>query len=119
MLAAENKFDLQSLTQEWSNQLVQHGLRLNLKKTECMTSDRHEMGTINIKGEDLTRVCKYLGSTITVDGRLTEELDTRPQVAWMKRRTSTVVACDRRMKDNLKSKSYRTVIRPVTLYGCE
>ncbi|XP_049799631.1 uncharacterized protein LOC126234935, partial [Schistocerca nitens] len=27
--------------------------------------------------------------------------------------------CDCRMKDNLKSKIYRTVIRPVALYGCE
>ncbi|XP_049790350.1 uncharacterized protein LOC126195732 [Schistocerca nitens] len=56
MLAAENRPDLQSLTQELSDQLEQHGLSLNLKKTEYITSDRQEMGTITINGEDLTRV---------------------------------------------------------------
>ncbi|XP_049772440.1 uncharacterized protein LOC126159020 [Schistocerca cancellata] len=55
MLAAENKLDLQSQTEKWSDRLPQHGLRLNLKKSEYMTSDRHEMGTILINGEDLTR----------------------------------------------------------------
>ncbi|XP_049770513.1 uncharacterized protein LOC126109538 [Schistocerca cancellata] len=59
LLAAENGLDLQSLTQEWSDQLAQHGLRLNLKNTEYMTSDTHKMGTITINGEDLTRVRKF------------------------------------------------------------
>ena len=31
----------------------------------------------------------------------------------------TGITCDRRMKDHLKSKIYRTVIRPVALYGNE
>ncbi|XP_068084653.1 uncharacterized protein, partial [Anabrus simplex] len=121
MLAAENKSDLQRQTEDWNNRLAQYGLRLNKKKTEYMTLDPREVGTIHVDGEVLSRVekFKYLGSTLSADGRLIDEVNTRIHAAWLKWRMTTGVTCDRRMKDHLKSKIYRTVIRPVALYGIE
>jgi hypothetical protein len=120
-LASDNKTDLEQLVQVWNDRLAQRGLRLNLKKTEYLTTNPDENGTITINGTDLPRAdnFKYLGSTLSADGDLRHEVTARVNAAWMKWRTTTGVLCDRRMKDNLKSKVYRAVVRPVALYGAE
>ena len=43
----------------------------------------------------------------------------RVSTAWMKWKECTGVLCDRRMPEKLKGKIYRTVVRPVALYGAE
>ncbi|CAD6198992.1 unnamed protein product [Caenorhabditis auriculariae] len=73
-------------------------------------------GTITVANTDLPRAnsFKYLGSTIAEDGSIANDVTARIQSAWMKWRSTTGVMCDR-----LKSKIYRTVIRPVAMYGTE
>ncbi|KAK3522363.1 hypothetical protein QTP86_007647 [Hemibagrus guttatus] len=74
-------------------------------------------GSITLDGEDLKKVTefKYLVSVISSDGNLLPDVT----AAWMKWRQVTGVLCDRRMPHRLKSKVYRTFVRPVALYGSE
>ncbi|EYC40923.1 hypothetical protein Y032_0589g369 [Ancylostoma ceylanicum] len=119
MLASEQKEDLERQTQAWSERLARFGLRLNVKKTECMTTNLDEPSTIQVDGNDLRRTgyFKYLGSTLSADGNLAHEVVARVNAAWLKWRSMTGVSCDKNISDRFKSKVYRAVIRSVALYG--
>ena len=121
MLASEDRQELEWLTQAWSDQLARFGLRLNVRKTEYLTTSVDQPGTISVDGAQLprTEVFKYLGSRISSDGSLYHEVVARVNSAWGKWRSLTGVLCDKKIPDRLKSKIYRTVIRPVALYGAE
>nr|CDJ86575.1 RNA-directed DNA polymerase (reverse transcriptase) domain containing protein [Haemonchus contortus] len=121
MLASEDKSELESQVQTWSDRLAMFGLRLNVKKTEYLTTDSSEPGSIKINGIELTRTTtfKYLGSAIASDGSLGFETTSRVNAAWLKWRSMTGVLCDKNIPERLKSKIYRTVIRPVAIYGAE
>lgn len=120
-LASTCRLPLEQQTQQWKNRLAEFGMRLNTKKTEYLELDPQTDGTITIDGEPLkkTSTFKYLGSTLTSDGNIDVDVRTRINAAWMKWRTVTGVLCDRRMPDRLKSKIYKSVVRPVALYGSE
>nr|CDJ91351.1 endonuclease-reverse transcriptase [Haemonchus contortus] len=121
MLASEDKRELESQVQTWSDRLAMFGLRLNVEKTEYLTTDSSEPGSIKINGTELTRTTtfKYLGSAIASDGSLGFETNSRVNAAWLKWRSMTGVLCDKNIPERLKSKIYRTVIRPVAIYGAE
>ncbi|VDP11616.1 unnamed protein product [Heligmosomoides polygyrus] len=101
--------------------LALFGLKLNFRKTECLTTDVSEHGSIKINGTELSRITsfKYLGSAITSDGSLMLEVNTRLSAAWSKLRSLTLVLCDRTIPEHLRSKVYRTLVRPVVTYGAE
>ncbi|KAK6764634.1 hypothetical protein RB195_024815 [Necator americanus] len=122
MLAAESRDDLQKQVQSWKDQLQQYGFRLNTSKTEYMEcGPRTEDGSIRVDGTELNKVkCfKYLGSKVTSTGDIDQEGRARVNAAWMKWKMATGVLCDKKVPVRLKSKIYRTVVRPVALYGCE
>ncbi|KAK6762979.1 hypothetical protein RB195_023618 [Necator americanus] len=122
MLASESRDDLQKQVQSWMDQLQQYGLRLNTSKTEYMEcGPRIEDGSIRVDGTELNKVnCfKHLGSKVTSTGDIDQEGRARVNAAWMKWKMATGVLCDRKVPVRLKSKIYRTVVRPVALYGCE
>ncbi|VDO99872.1 unnamed protein product [Heligmosomoides polygyrus] len=81
------------------------GLKLNLMKTEYLTTDVNESGSIKINGTELARasVFKYLGSAIASDGGLVVEVNSRVSAAWSKWRSLTGVLCERK---HLKWKIY-------------
>ena len=62
---------------------------------------------------------KYLGTTIHQDGGCKTEVQLRISRAWDKWRESTGVLCDKKVPKKLKVLIYKTVIRPVMLYGAE
>ncbi|EYC25573.1 hypothetical protein Y032_0011g1280 [Ancylostoma ceylanicum] len=122
MLAAETREELQEEVQLWKERLQRYGLRLNIAKTEYMECGaKIEDGTICVDGNNLKKVeCfKYLGSRITSTGDVLPDAYGRANSAWMKWRTTTGILCDKKMPIRLKSKVYRTVVRPVALYGTE
>ncbi|KAK6754463.1 hypothetical protein RB195_013455 [Necator americanus] len=122
MLAAESRDDLQKQAPSWKDRLQQHGLHLNTSKTEYMEcGPRIEDGSIRVDGTELNKVnCfKYLGSKVTSTGDIDQEGRARFNAAWMKWKMATGVLCDKKVPVRLKSKIYRTVVRPVALYGCE
>ncbi|VDO94658.1 unnamed protein product [Heligmosomoides polygyrus] len=66
------------------------GLKLKVKKTEYLTTDVTESSSIEVNG-----------------------------IQWSKWRSLTGVLCDRKIPEHLKSKIYRAVVWPVTMYGAE
>ncbi|KAK6763040.1 hypothetical protein RB195_023658 [Necator americanus] len=121
MLASESRDDLQKQVQSWMDQLQQYGLRLNTSKTEYMEcGPRIEDGSIRVDGTELNKVncVKYLGSKVTSTGDI-DQSRARVNAAWMKWKMATGVLCDKKFPVRLKSKIYKTVVRPVALYGCE
>ncbi|EYC40844.1 hypothetical protein Y032_0594g424 [Ancylostoma ceylanicum] len=121
MLAANTKAELEQQVQTWQDRLADFGLRLNVRKTEYLTTDKNEQDTVRVSGEELprTNAFKYLGSFIRNDASLMTELNARINAGWMKFRATSGIICDRKISDKLKSKIYRTVIRPAALYSSE
>ncbi|VDO73193.1 unnamed protein product [Heligmosomoides polygyrus] len=70
MLACEDKTELERQAQAWCDRLALFGLKLSVKKTEYLTTNMDEHGSIKINRTELSRVTsfKYLGSMITSDG---------------------------------------------------
>ncbi|VDP54547.1 unnamed protein product [Heligmosomoides polygyrus] len=97
------------------------GLKLNVNKTEYLTTDVNKCGSIKINGPELahTSVLKYLRSAVAIDGSLMVEVNSRVSAACSKWRSLTGVLCDRKILEHLKSKICRAVIRPVAMYGAE
>lgn len=120
-LASEQRWKLQQQTQQWNDRLGEFGLRLNIKKTEYMECGTQTNGTVRIDGEDLKKVekFKYLGSLICSNGDSLPDARKRVNAAWMKWRQVTGVLCDLRIPLRLKAKIYKSVVRPVALYGSE
>ncbi|VDP25566.1 unnamed protein product [Heligmosomoides polygyrus] len=71
--------NLERQVQAWCDRLVRFGLKLNVKKTEYLTTDVNESSSIKIDGAELalTSVFKYLGSAIASDGGLMTEVNSR------------------------------------------
>jgi hypothetical protein len=121
LLAAEERQRLQEQAQEWNDRLAEYGLHLNVKKTEYMECGPQTDGTIQIDNQDLNKVeqFKYLGSLVNSNCDTLLDARARVNAAWMKWRQVTGVLCDRKMPTHLKAKIYKTVVRPVALYGTE
>ncbi|VDP07231.1 unnamed protein product [Heligmosomoides polygyrus] len=121
MLASEDKGELEREVQAWCDRLERFGFRLNVKKTEYLTTDVTESSSIKVNGIELPRssVFKYLGSAVASDGKLMVEVNSRVSAAWSKWRSLTGVLCDRKVPERLKLKIYRAVVRPVAMYGAE
>ncbi|EYB95042.1 hypothetical protein Y032_0164g3530 [Ancylostoma ceylanicum] len=56
VLASEVGHELERQTQAWSKHLTPLGFRLSVKKTDYLTKDVHEAGTIRVDGTDLTSI---------------------------------------------------------------
>ncbi|EYC26161.1 hypothetical protein Y032_0011g1592 [Ancylostoma ceylanicum] len=121
MPTSEQKEDLERQGQAWGELLVRFGLRLNVKKTEYMTTNLDESSTVQMDGNDFHRTdyLKYPGSTLSPDGNLAHEVVARVKASWLKWRSMTGVMCDKNIPDRFKSKVYRAVVRSVALYGAE
>ncbi|KAG7310779.1 hypothetical protein JYU34_003595 [Plutella xylostella] len=66
-------------------------------------------------GEDF----RYLGSLLQSDGSIDRDVTRRMNAGWMKWKQLTGTTCDRKMPIKIKGKIYKSVIRPVMLYGAE
>ncbi|VDP13291.1 unnamed protein product [Heligmosomoides polygyrus] len=78
-LHVRKKTEFERQAQAWCDRLALFGLKLNFKRTEYLTTDVNEHGSIKIHGTELSRVTsfKYLGSTVTSDGSLKLEVNAR------------------------------------------
>ncbi|KAI8547555.1 hypothetical protein RHMOL_Rhmol07G0205300 [Rhododendron molle] len=110
----------------WREALESRGFRISRSKTECTvwkfggTSSAHEE-RVMIQDQEIPKSdsFKYLGSIISSDGEITDDVTHRIQVGWLKWRSATGVLCDKRVTTKLKEKFYGTAIRPAMLYGME
>lgn len=120
-LVAKRRPELETQVQLWKDRLDEFGMRLNVLKTEYLESGAQAQGSIKVDGQDLPKTTsfKYLGSHISSSGEIQQAASARINAAWMKWRECSGVLCDKRIPNKLKSKVYRTMVRPVALYGAE
>ncbi len=124
VVTADTAEELERKIQEWQFYLEHGGLKFNSGKTETVVTTRQNDVTVNIEdrhGVELKQVkkFKYLGSTLQEGGACGTEVKERVKTAWKKWRDMSGIVRDKRMPVSLKAKIYRTVIRPVLLYGAE
>ena len=62
---------------------------------------------------------KYLGSYVTENGDMEEEISQRIKSAWYNWKKTSGVLCDKRISARLKGKVYKSVVRPALLYSSE
>lgn len=124
VLVGEDGSEVQSRLAKWQEKLENLGLKISRTKTEQMFCDFGGISSfspIALDGVSLP-VCsefRYLGSILQSDGDIDREVASRINAGWMKWRQVSGTTCDPRMPPKLKGKIYKTVIRPVVLYGSE
>ena len=108
---------------QWQENLENKGLRVNSKKTEVMVSSKlgRKVKIMDRNGIELKQVDEfcYLGTVIEEKGGCSKSVRARIGKAWQKWREVTGIVCDKRMSLKTKAKIYKSVIRPVLLYGTE
>src|SRR5699024_1471499 len=62
---------------------------------------------------------RYLGSCLSADGSPAPDVAARSASAWLKWKETTGVLCDKLFPRRLKSMVYKTMVRPVAIYGAE
>ncbi|XP_048481716.1 uncharacterized protein LOC125489586 [Plutella xylostella] len=102
------------------------GLRINCGKSEYLHMKRYKdksvrrqdlhVGDVTYKG--VSRF-KYLGCTVTDTNTRDEEIDTRIQSFLRCSAALHKVLTSRLLSRNTKLRIYKTVIRPILMYGCE
>ena len=124
VLAASMEEELQRKVLAWQEQLQRGGLKVNLEKSEVMVSEREggsRVSIVDTGGKELNQVdeFKYLGMMINKEGGSMTAVRQRVKVAWHKWRELTGVICNKKILKKLKCLIYKTVVRPVMLYGAE
>ena len=121
VLYRKNLRELEDNLEIWRNALQERGLKVSRSKTEYL-----KVGVVD-GGEELkqqrekakrAKNFKYLGSTVSSDGRC-EEVRKRFQAEWMSWKKMLGVLCDRKLLARIKSKMYKSVVRPAIFYGIE
>ncbi len=121
-LTTSTKAELEMKLEEWREALENAGIRVSRPKTEWVQLfTTGEDGAVKLGQEDLPEVkkFKYLGSTLSNDADTTTDVKIRINKGWQKWRSLTGVMCDKKIPLKVKGKVYRTVIRPVMMYGSE
>ena len=123
VIISDTEEELQERFLTWKRSLERGGLKVNLGKTKTMLSCRGGYEEVNIQQEDGTKLkqnneFKYLGSVIA-EGGTEKAVRHRVKEAWRKCREVSGVVLDKRMPLKVKKKVYKSVVRPVLLYGAE
>ena len=99
--------------------------RLLYLKTQYMVMSRDRnagrIHSVRIDNSTLERVegFKYLGTTLTNQNSIAEEIKSRLRSRNACYRSVQNLLSSRLLSKNLKIKIYRIIILPVVLYGCE
>ncbi|XP_013177567.1 PREDICTED: uncharacterized protein LOC106125025 [Papilio xuthus] len=124
VLVGEDECEVQSRLEIWRDTLEKAGLKISRTKTEhlfCDFGGPTSFSPIALNGVNLPTCSdfKYLGSLVQYDGGVDRDVKSRINAGWMKWRQVTGVTCDPRMPMKLKGQIYKSIVRPVVLYGSE
>ena len=122
VLSRKNHRELEGDLEIWRNELKRRGLKVSRSKTEYLKAGNVDNGEeLKLQGEKAKRVknFKYLGSTVSSNGRWEEQVRRRIQAGWMSWKKVYGVLCDRKLLARVKGKTYKSVVRPVMLYEIE
>ena len=121
-IVAEDKEELNESLVEWKEAFKQHGLRVNLEKTEVLSIGAHSE-ELNIKLEGRTTRQNnsfiYLGGAVSSEGRSETEVRGRAQAGANAWRQVEGVMSDRHISKKLKGKVLGACVTPAMLYGLE
>ena len=101
------------------------GLAVNIGKTKYMEIGRHRgiianaYFKIGSNSYEKVETFKYLGSLLTNQNSIQEEIKCRVTVRNSCYYSAQTHLSSRILSKNLKIKIYKTIILPVVLYGCE
>ena len=120
VLVSETVEEVEEELERWRAVIENKGLRISRSKTEYLVPS-HQQGVVKLEGEPLPSVnsFKYLGSVIDGSGGCGKDVDGRIKVAWSRWRDLSGVIYDKKVPMKLKSKLYKTVVRPAMVYGSE
>ena len=122
-LCRKNHRKLEEDLEIWKNALARRGLKVIRSKTEYLGVGGVNDGVeLKLQREKIKKVknFKYLGSTVSNDGRCEEEeVRRRIQAGWMSWRKVSGVLCNRKLSAKVKGKMYKSVVRPTILYRIE
>ena len=113
---AERKLEM------WRRALEDRGLKISRTKTEYLWFNGENQGEgIKIEQAEVkrTKSFKYLGSYVTENGDMDEEISQRIKSAWYNWKKVSGVLCDNKISARLKGKVYKSVVRPALLYSSE
>ena len=124
-LVAHSAEEMQNIVDAFSNASKKFGLKINIKKTEVLyqpNSKRTREEDIMVDGNKLNSVLEftYLGSTISSDGCIDDEIQRR-----MAKASASFGRLRQRLWNNhhvsmrVKGKIYRAIVLSTLLYGAE
>ena len=124
-LVAHSAEEMQKIVDAFSNASKKFGLKINIKKTEVLyqpNSTRTREEDIMVDGNKLNSVMEftYLGSTISSDGCIDDEIQRR-----MAKASASFGRLRQRLWNNhhvsmrVKGKIYRAIVLSTLLYGAE
>ena len=122
VLSRHNHREQEENLEIWRNSLERKGLKVSRSKTEFLNLGGADVEEeLKLQGDVVKRAknFKYLGSTISSDGRCEEKVGRKIQANWMSWKKVSGVVRDRKLSAQIKDKMYQSVIRPAMLYGME
>ena len=120
VLVGETVEEVKEELGRWRAVIDNKGLRISRSKTEYLVPS-YQRGVVKLEGEPLPspNSFKYLGSVIDGSAGCGKDVDGRIKVTWSKGRDLSGVIHDKKVPIKLKSKLYKTVVRPAMVYGSE
>ena len=123
VLLSDTEECLQKLVTAAKEESEKAGLNMNVKKTKTMviSKEEHVQTNIQINNETLEQVTsfKYLGQTITPDGRNDSEIKIKIAIAKNRFQQMYKVLTSRKISMALRHRLLVCYVFSVVLYGCE
>ena len=123
VLLADNKENLQIITNNVKTNSQKSGLDMNVKKTKTMviSSDKNSKANVIVDNVELEQVkeFKYLGQTITADAKTETEIRIRTCIAKGRYQELNKILSNKKISQKLKLRLINCFIMSVFTYGCE
>lgn len=114
--------ELQDLTKRLEERAGAYGMEVSTEKSKVLVnSTTNTHAEIYMNGQQLEEVdaFKYLGATLTKDGRSTIEIKTRLAIATSAMAKLSKIWRSREISFSTKMKLYKSLVLSILLYGCE
>ena len=123
VLLSEDEWELQGLVNEFGRVCTKRNLKVNANKSKVMVFERNEATEcgVMLDGVEMenVRVFKYLGSVLSKDGSLEEEVRERVQQGRKVAGSLKAVIRNRAVSMDVKRSLHDSIVVPTLTYGSE